>query len=102
MRQAATAGDVSNTTWSRFEAGVGQLTPGIIQAVARAFDWPTDWPENPPEISQPVDLEARVARLELDLAVTRDSLAKAILAWRQERRGLLAALDSRSEQVSED
>lgn len=62
MRQAATAGGVSNTTWSRFESGVGQLTPGIVQAVARAFDWPTDWPDNPPTVSPPVDAQT-VTRL---------------------------------------
>ncbi len=46
-RAAATAGGVANTTWSRWMNG-DDLTDGMRQAVAKAFNWPPDWPENPP------------------------------------------------------
>jgi transcriptional regulator with XRE-family HTH domain len=46
-RAAASLGGIANTTWSGFEAG-GQLTDGVRRAVAKAFDWHMDWPENPP------------------------------------------------------
>lgn len=65
-REAAIAGGISNTTWSKFEAG-GELGPAIRRGVAHAFGWPADWPENPPAAIAPVDavsqLRAEVERL---------------------------------------
>lgn len=49
QRQASAAGRISNTTWGRFETS-GEVTPAIRKAVARAFEWPKDWPENPPPL----------------------------------------------------
>ena len=69
-RDAALAGGVSNTTWSRFEKG-GPLTNDMRRAVAQAFGWPTTWPadEVPPEdISRLDRLELEVARLALLVA----------------------------------
>lgn len=49
-RKAADLGQISNTAWSRWERGQAELTGTIRHAVARAFSWPNDWPENlPPE-----------------------------------------------------
>lgn len=48
IRAASSAGGVSNTTWGAFEAGTASLGGSMRVAVAKAFDWPTDWPEMPP------------------------------------------------------
>jgi len=55
QRAAAQAGEVSNTTWGRLESGEIGLTPVTVLAVARAFNWPEDWPESPPDekVSEP-------------------------------------------------
>lgn len=47
VRKAASLGGVSNTTWARYEES-GVLTHGMRTAVARAFGFEGDWPENPP------------------------------------------------------
>lgn len=65
---AATANGykVTNTTWSRWEAGTGKLTKGVRSAVAVAFGWANDWPENPPPpptAPGQQDLEQQVANL---------------------------------------
>lgn len=39
---------VSNTTWGSWENGDRSLSGRVRVAVAKAFDWPTDWAENPP------------------------------------------------------
>jgi transcriptional regulator with XRE-family HTH domain len=49
MRAAASAAGVSNTTWSRVEAGAVPITPQMSQAIAGAFGWPADWESLPPE-----------------------------------------------------
>jgi transcriptional regulator with XRE-family HTH domain len=43
VRQAASAGGISNTHWQAFENGLQELTPGLSAAVARAFEWDLDW-----------------------------------------------------------
>ena len=66
IREASVAGSISNTTWSKWEAGSSELTNKLAAAIARAFDWPADWPSNPPPIqtiSQLDDLERKVDRL---------------------------------------
>lgn len=47
---------ISNETWSKYER-TGYLTHGMRVAVAQAFDWPTNWPEDPPPMppTPPVD-----------------------------------------------
>lgn len=54
VRKAAAAGGVSNTTWGRYEAG-DPLTDTMRLAAAQAFDWPTDWPVNPPTPAEPLE-----------------------------------------------
>ena len=52
QRRAAVAGGVSNTLWNDFEGGRvptdGSRAPTMRHAVADAFGWDLDWPENPP------------------------------------------------------
>ena len=93
MRAAANLGDVSNTTWSRFENGGVTLTPGIIHAVARAFDWSTAWPTEPPvgDVATPsVDLGPRLERLE---GVVRQMLKLMASGGRQSELTLAALAD---------
>lgn len=52
VRQAALAGGVSNTTWARYEES-GNLTHGMRVAIAQAFGFEEDWPENPPAELRP-------------------------------------------------
>jgi hypothetical protein len=46
-REAAIAGGISNTTWSKFEA-TGEIGDAMRRGAAKAFGWPMDWPENLP------------------------------------------------------
>lgn len=48
IRRCATAGGISNTHWGEVEKGTSALTDKVREAVATAFGWPLDWPENPP------------------------------------------------------
>jgi hypothetical protein len=52
VRVAAAKSDneISNTTWGRYEAGDGQLTPNVQRAVSAAFKWPANWPD--PEVAE--------------------------------------------------
>ncbi len=52
VRTAASRGGISNETWGRYEKG-GKLTPDMRAAIAKAFDWSADWPENPPTLTAP-------------------------------------------------
>lgn len=52
---------VSNTTWSRYENGDGELTGKVQRAVAAAFGWPSNWLE--PEIATTLDQPATEAGL---------------------------------------
>lgn len=54
VRQAAAAGGISNTTWGDFYT-TGIATPKIRDAVARAFGWELDWPDNPPPLPEARD-----------------------------------------------
>jgi hypothetical protein len=74
QRQAAAAGGTSNQTWSRFEES-GKVTDAIYAAVIKAFDWPSDWPENPPAatVGELDELAARMAALVLTF--------EALLKW---------------------
>jgi transcriptional regulator with XRE-family HTH domain len=52
VRQAARRTEVSNTTWQRWENEGGPPKPAMRKAVADAFGWDADWPENPPPIER--------------------------------------------------
>lgn len=47
VRAAATAGGVSNTTWSTYEA-TGVLTDKMQRAIVQAFGWDATWAEHLP------------------------------------------------------
>lgn len=47
VRQAASRGGISNTTWSLFEKD-GRVTDSVRRGVAAAFEWSGDWPEELP------------------------------------------------------
>lgn len=84
-REAAAAGGVANTTWSRFMQ-TGEVTSGIRRAVATAFGWSMDWPENPPPSPvTPVD--------------EREILAAEIAAMRRELERVVAQLGSIGETI---
>lgn len=69
-RQAAAAGDISNTLWSKYEKH-GIVTDAVRAGVARAFDWPMTWPEDPPADVSPSAGDALRSRLEeLEAIVT--------------------------------
>lgn len=55
IRQAAASTDITNTTWSRWENEGGAPSPKMRTAVAQAFGWEPDWPENPPPLPVPTD-----------------------------------------------
>jgi transcriptional regulator with XRE-family HTH domain len=55
IRQAAGLTDITNTTWSRWENEAGDPSPKLRTAVATAFGWGQDWPENPPPLPVPTD-----------------------------------------------
>lgn len=95
IREAATAGHTSNTTWGRWEAGEIELTPKTTRAIAAAFDWPTTWPDDPPPVTQQHDavaaLQEQVAALieAVDLLTSRvrtQGAELARLAGREPRR----------------
>jgi hypothetical protein len=96
VREAArlVTGDayVTNDTWGRF-LNTGELGDKLTRAIAAAFGWPLNWPDEPPplEVRMPVDdpyvvnlterldrLEARQERLiELLERLLRDDLPPA-------------------------
>jgi transcriptional regulator with XRE-family HTH domain len=70
IRQAAGLTDITNTTWSRWENDGGVPSPKLRTAVATAFGWGQDWPENPPPLPVPTDhgvtlpdLDAKLERI---------------------------------------
>jgi hypothetical protein len=74
IRKAAQIGGTSNQTWGVFEQ-TGIVTPSVRAAVSQVFEWPMDWPENPPEI---VSLRNgdEVDALRADILDTRRQLAE--------------------------
>lgn len=60
-RDAAVAGGVSNTTWSKFEAGA-PVGEAVRRGVARAFGWSPEWPEHPPTQPPPIDEISQLRR----------------------------------------
>lgn len=76
QRQAAEHAGIDNGLWSRIETGKTSLSDRSRAAVAKAFDWPLDWPDTDPgepqSLSRMDQLEVRVADLEaLVRALTR-------------------------------
>lgn len=61
VRTAAQAGGISNTLWGRFENGDSDVTPKVRHGVARAFDWPDEWPERTPELPQLAEIRDEAA-----------------------------------------
>jgi transcriptional regulator with XRE-family HTH domain len=53
IRDAAGRGGISNTTWGEWESGKRKLSRSVRAAVVRAFNWPEDWPINPPAVRPP-------------------------------------------------
>lgn len=51
QREAARRGQVSNTMWSMFESYQRELTPAVVEAIARAYGWPMTWADDPGKIS---------------------------------------------------
>ena len=84
VREAASRGGVSNETWGRYEK-THHLTLKMRVAVAKAFDWSTDWPEIGPRapVDGSVDLSSRLDAIEAKL--------DAIQATRQEALHLVLA-----------
>lgn len=60
-RDAAIAGGVSNTTWSKFEKGA-PLGETMRLGVAKAFGWTPEWPEHPPVRQPPADEVSQLRR----------------------------------------
>jgi hypothetical protein len=83
VRQAATAGGISNTTWGDYYT-TGIATPKIRDAVARVFGWPLDWPENPPPL--PEAREDQLLKLIAELALEVRELAAEVRELRCELR----------------
>jgi transcriptional regulator with XRE-family HTH domain len=52
VRAAVRRTQISNTPWSRWENEGGPPSPTMRKAVADAFGWPADWPENPPAVQR--------------------------------------------------
>lgn len=96
VREAGAQGGISNTTWASFEA-TGMVTPKVRIAIAKAFGWPSSWPEElpePPVIFQgepPVSpndvsqLRGRVDSMESELDRLRSQVVA--LAQQVERQG---------------
>ena len=70
VREAAVAGNISNTTWGKFETGEIAVTRAIRRGVATAFDWNEDWPERPPPMPlTPMDeIRADLDRMSREIA----------------------------------
>jgi len=82
-------------TWHKFERD-GKVTPTIRSAVAAAFDWPKDWPENPPaltEWNQHTLLETvtlRVAALEQGQEEIRDLVRQILSELHEDGQGRIS------------
>jgi transcriptional regulator with XRE-family HTH domain len=70
-RQAAVKGGGSNTTWSAWLQEGGRPGPTLQQAVAKAFGWSTDWPDNPPPFVTP-EQQASIDSLKDEISQLRD------------------------------
>ena len=83
IRSASALSGISNQTWGVFEKGETSLTPTVQYGVAKAFDWPTDWPETkipgyvpPTDVDEITLLKERVAKLEVALEALGQRVAK--------------------------
>lgn len=64
----------SDQAWGNWESGTSKLTPYMVRTIANAFEWPMDWPENPPPPFTS-DVTQRVAELENDVRSLRAEIA---------------------------
>jgi transcriptional regulator with XRE-family HTH domain len=108
-RAAAAAGGVSNTTWGRLEAGEIDLTERTRLAVATAFGWQIDWPENPPPVTSPGvnqpgddDVAERVQLLQREVAALSEVVLLLAMDVEDERRGALDELLDAIREVRSD
>jgi len=100
-RAAATAAAnkgarISFTTWNDWESGARQLGDAMRSAVMVLFDWPSDWPENPPPVEWSPDvslLRGEVARLAQVVDLLTDE-ARDRLGVESEFAARLAALEA--------
>lgn len=83
VRGVSVLAGISNQTWGQFEKGETSLTPTVQYGVAKAFGWPTDWPESklpdyvaPSDINEVANLKERVARLEVALEALGERTVK--------------------------
>jgi transcriptional regulator with XRE-family HTH domain len=66
-REAAALGGVSNTTWGRYEDGDINLSAKVQRAIAQAFGWDADWPDQ--DYTEPSsEVTARLLETLADLA----------------------------------
>jgi transcriptional regulator with XRE-family HTH domain len=83
-RTAAKQAGISNTTWSEFEK-CGEVTSRIRQAVADAFEWPADWPEQmvPTELAAQQQLVAATTANQQSILDKLDELLDELRQHRQ-------------------
>ncbi len=103
VRDAAAAGSISNTYWGKFEDYRQSLTPMIATAVAKAFDWPADWPDAAD--GQPVNRQAdEMAQLRREVDALRQAVESLLVGGRldaeQQLEAIRASLDSARSQRS--
>jgi hypothetical protein len=93
-REAARTGGITNTVWSKFEAG-GNITPGIRNAVANAFGWPYSWPERLPELTaDPVAQKDDIMQRLDELAAAVGSLLRGQADARQDLAEVVTRTDA--------
>lgn len=94
VRKAAALGGIANTSWGNYEAGL-DLTDQTRLAVAKALDWPEDWPTNLPPIpeSEATKLLGEVQRLALVVQLLTDE-AVGRLGVESDFAARLAALEA--------
>lgn len=83
VRTAAQHGGMSNTAWGDMEAGERAVSPLFQRAVAKAFDWPLDWPTS---MVAPVDATVSERITTLEDSVARLTRAVDLLVAELERR----------------
>ncbi len=81
MREVERRSGVSNTTLAKF-FNDGRLTRKVREAFAVAFNWPADWPENPPPL--PEAHRDELLTLIAELVAKVDRLADEVSALRRQ------------------
>jgi transcriptional regulator with XRE-family HTH domain len=106
IRQAAGLTDITNTTWSRWENEAGDPSPKLRTAIATAFGWGQDWPENPPPLPVPTDHGVTLADIFDGLNALRDGqielLAEMRNAAAQSTEAVAEAVMALARQMAQD